>query len=119
MLAGYPPFTGETGSDLIVAILDREPARLPEREPPIPLELQRIIRKALSKDREKRYHTIKDLAVDLESLRLELQLSAEHQRIMSSASIERPVTSQSVQTSRSSSQSRWAPIFTCTERLSR
>ncbi|HEY9502036.1 MAG TPA: serine/threonine-protein kinase, partial [Pyrinomonadaceae bacterium] len=34
MLAGYPPFTGETGSDLIVAILDREP--------PIPPELQRI-----------------------------------------------------------------------------
>ncbi|HSE23982.1 MAG TPA: protein kinase [Pyrinomonadaceae bacterium] len=101
MLAGYPPFTGETGSDLIVAILDREPARLPEREPPIPLELQRIIRKALSKDREKRYQTIKDLAVDLESLRLELQLSAEHQRIMSSASIERPFTGQSVQTSRS------------------
>jgi len=110
MLAGYPPFTGETGSDLIVAILDREPARLPEREPPIPLELQRIIRKALSKDREKRYHTIKDLAVDLESLRLELQLSAEHQRIMSSASIERPVTSQSVQTSRS------MPINTAEER---
>jgi len=101
MLAGYPPFTGDTGSDLIVAILDREPARLPEREPPIPLELQRIIRKALSKDREKRYQTIKDLAVDLESLRLELQLSAEHQRIMSSASFERPFTGQSVQTSRS------------------
>jgi serine/threonine-protein kinase len=101
MLAGYPPFTGETGSDLIVAILDREPARLPERETPIPRELKRIIRKALSKDRENRYQTIKDLAVDLESLRLELQLSAEHQRIMSSASIERPITTQSVHTSRS------------------
>jgi serine/threonine protein kinase/tetratricopeptide (TPR) repeat protein len=101
MLAGYPPFTGETGSDLIVAILDREPARLPDREPPIPPELQRIIRKALSKDREKRYHTIKDLAVDLESLRLELQLSAEHQRLTSSASLSRQAVVETAQTTRS------------------
>lgn len=103
MLAGYPPFSGETGSDLIVSILDREPARLPDREPPIPLELQRIIRKALSKDRDKRYQTIKDLAVDLDTLRLELQLSAEHQRLTSSASLERPATVENAQTSRSTS----------------
>src|SRR6266850_401964 len=32
MVAGYPPFAGETASDLIVSILDRDPARLPERE---------------------------------------------------------------------------------------
>ena len=99
MVAGYPPFVGETGSDLIVSILDREPARLPEREPPIPLELQRIMRKALSKDREKRYQSVKDLAVDLESLRLELQLSAEHQRLTSSASLERSAVAESIQTS--------------------
>src|SRR5205085_3050496 len=39
-------------------------------------ELQRIIRKCLAKDREARYQSMKDLAIDLRSLRQELDRAA-------------------------------------------
>jgi serine/threonine protein kinase/tetratricopeptide (TPR) repeat protein len=80
MVAGRAPFDGPTASDLIVSILDREPAPLMEHKPAMPAELQRIVKKALGKDREKRYQTVKDLALDLESLRWELEISAERGR---------------------------------------
>lgn len=95
MVAGYPPFVGETASDLIVSILDREPAPLPEGDPAVPLELQRIIRRCLNKDREKRYQAVKDLALDLEHLRWDLEVSAEHQRLSSPAVGERIAPSNS------------------------
>jgi serine/threonine-protein kinase len=80
MIAHQMPFNGPTTSDLLVAILDREPALLTESVPDIPQELVRIIKKTLAKDREKRYQSIKDLAVDLESLRWDLEVSHERNR---------------------------------------
>jgi serine/threonine-protein kinase len=80
MIAHQMPFNGPTTSDLLVSILDREPPLLTESVPDIPHELLRIIRKTLTKDREKRYHSIKDLAVDLESLRWDLEVSQERNR---------------------------------------
>jgi Tol biopolymer transport system component len=76
MLAGKPPFTGATSSDVLVAVLDREPAPLTGAPP----ELQRIVRKALRKDREERYQTIKDLLVDLRELKHELEFQAKLER---------------------------------------
>ncbi|HEX8890799.1 MAG TPA: protein kinase [Pyrinomonadaceae bacterium] len=72
MVTGHAPFEGETQSDVIVSILDREPLPLSSESREVPAELQRIIRKALSKDREERYQTVKDLLIDLKSLRQEL-----------------------------------------------
>jgi serine/threonine protein kinase len=72
MLAGRAPFGGRTPSDVLAAILEREPEPLAKEGSGAPDELQRIVRKALQKDREKRYQTSKDLALDLESLRREL-----------------------------------------------
>jgi len=80
MVAGCPPFDGPTSSDLIVSILDREPVPLLQLAPAIPTQLQRIIKKALCKDREKRYQTVKDLALDLENLRSELEMGASPER---------------------------------------
>ena len=71
MLCGRAPFEGPTTSDVIVAILDREPSRL-SQSLSIPTELERIVGKALRKDREERYQTIKDLHLDLKSLQQEL-----------------------------------------------
>lgn len=42
-------------SDLIVSILDREPLPLSRHLPDVPAELQRIVSKALRKDKEERY----------------------------------------------------------------
>jgi len=88
LIAHQAPFTGPTTSDLLVSILDREPALLSESAPDTPAELQRIVRKTLAKDREKRYQSIKDLAVDLEGLRWELEVNQERER--SGAGIPRP-----------------------------
>lgn len=73
LVTGRVPFSGETMSDVIVAVLDREPLPITEYLPDAPVELQRIIRKALRKDREERYQSIKDLLVDLRGLKQELE----------------------------------------------
>ena len=74
MLAGRAPFAGQTPSDTLAAILEREPEQLAKDGSGVPNELQRIVRKALQKDKERRYQTSKDLALDLESLRRELEV---------------------------------------------
>jgi serine/threonine protein kinase/Tol biopolymer transport system component len=76
MVAGRVPFGGETTSDVIVAVLDREPPLLPGGPHETPLELQRILRKALRKDKEERYQTVKDLLVDLRALKQEVDFEA-------------------------------------------
>jgi eukaryotic-like serine/threonine-protein kinase len=86
MVANHPPFGGPTASDLIVSILEREPVPLTAYAPDTPAGLQRIINRALSKDREKRYQSIKDLAADLENLKWELEFSLERERLSSSGS---------------------------------
>jgi serine/threonine protein kinase len=73
MLTGHVPFAGETTSDVIVSVLDREPLPLTEYLPDAPAELQRIVRKALRKDREERYQSVKDMLVDLRTLKQELE----------------------------------------------
>jgi serine/threonine protein kinase len=77
MLAGGAPFKGETKSHTMVAILEQEPATIFKGSP---AELQRIIRKALTKDRNNRYQTSRDLLIDLKNLRRDLDLQSEIER---------------------------------------
>ncbi len=44
---------------------------------PAPTDLQRIIRRCLAKDKEERYQTVKDVAIELKELRRELETSAD------------------------------------------
>jgi serine/threonine protein kinase/tetratricopeptide (TPR) repeat protein len=76
MIAGRPPFTGITKSDMVVAILEHEPPPLARYSDDVPVELQRIVSKALAKNRNERYQTIKDLLIDLRQLRKELEFEA-------------------------------------------
>jgi serine/threonine-protein kinase len=80
MVTGRPPFRGETKSHTVVSILETEPPLLNEFAPNSPPELQRIVRKALTKDRDSRYQTARDLMIDLKSLRRELDLQSELDR---------------------------------------
>jgi Tol biopolymer transport system component len=80
MVAGRQPFEGETASDVLSLILQKEPLPLAHFLPEVPGELERIIRKALRKDREERYQTAKDLLIDLRNLKKELEFSAELER---------------------------------------
>jgi eukaryotic-like serine/threonine-protein kinase len=72
MIGRRKPFTGETPSDTLAAILKTEPPPLSHLAPHAPSELVRIVRKALSKDREERYQVVKDLLIDLRALKQEL-----------------------------------------------
>ena len=77
MVAGKAPFTGPTESHVRVSIIDQEPAPLSRQSEHVPRQLERIVSKALAKDRTKRYQTITDLKLDLEQLRQELTESRE------------------------------------------
>ena len=76
MLSGRMPFEGETPSHAIVSILEKEPPPLARYAEGIPAELERIVTKALRKNRDERYQTVKDLALDLKSLKQELEVEA-------------------------------------------
>jgi eukaryotic-like serine/threonine-protein kinase len=80
MVAGRVPFEGTTAADLIISIIEKEPALLSRYSQDVPVELQRIVSKALRKDREARYQTVKDLLIDLKSLREELDFEAKLER---------------------------------------
>ena len=80
MLAHRKPFEGETRSDVVSAILNKEPLPLARYAPDVPAELERIVTKALAKDRNERYQTAKDLAIDLKRLKQRLEVEAEIER---------------------------------------
>jgi serine/threonine protein kinase/Flp pilus assembly protein TadD len=95
LAAGRQPFEGETASDVMSLILQKEPLPLTHSLPGVPAELERIVRKALRKDKEERYQTIKDLLIDLRNLRKELELEAEMERTS------RPATARATNSSQS------------------
>jgi serine/threonine protein kinase/Tol biopolymer transport system component len=74
MVAGRNPFASQNTSDVLAAILGRDPAPLARFDPEVPSELQRIVTKALRKERTQRYQTMQDLLLDLEALREELHV---------------------------------------------
>lgn len=73
MLCGQRPFTGETTSDIIAAILTREITPPSIFNSQIPAELERIVGKSLAKDRDERYQAAKDLLAELKALRKRLE----------------------------------------------
>ena len=77
MIAGHAPFEGGTTSDLIASILKDEPSPLAHYAPGVMPELQRIVSKALSKDKAERYQTAGDLLVDLRNLRQGLEIQSQ------------------------------------------
>ena len=79
MLTGRPPFEGETTSHVIVSILESEPPRLAQFLE-VPSELQRLIDKTLRKNRDERYQTARDLELDLNNLKRELDIEAHLKR---------------------------------------
>jgi eukaryotic-like serine/threonine-protein kinase len=72
MLAGAPPFDGETPSHVIVDILDEPAPRVAARVNGISPELERIVDKSLCKNVGERYRTAKEFADNLRNVRLQL-----------------------------------------------
>ncbi len=69
MTTGALPFPGATPVAIFETLLTRTPAAASTLNPQVPAELDRIIAKALEKDREVRYQTAADLRGDLKRLK--------------------------------------------------
>jgi serine/threonine protein kinase len=68
MLSGRPPFSGETATDVIAEIIQKDPPNVSTQNSAVRAELDQIVIKCLQKDRADRYQTAADLLVDLRSL---------------------------------------------------
>jgi serine/threonine protein kinase len=75
LATGSKPFSGETKSDTLAAVLMAEIVPMSQRRPDVPNELNRIVAKCLSKDRHERYQSAQELSVDLKALRHELEFA--------------------------------------------
>jgi serine/threonine-protein kinase len=76
LATGVRPFTGDTHLSVLSSILRDTPAPVTESNPALPLELGRIVRHCLAKDRDRRYQSAKDLRNDLDELQRSLELVA-------------------------------------------
>ena len=73
LVSGRTPFPGPTSIDIMSGVLQNEPDALTQHQPDCPRDLDRIISRALRKDREERYQTVKDLLIDLRDLKRALE----------------------------------------------
>ena len=68
MTTGRLPFSGSNASEVTDQILHAQPEAIARFNYNVPAELERIVRKCLEKDRERRYQSAGDIAFDLEAL---------------------------------------------------
>jgi tetratricopeptide (TPR) repeat protein len=80
LFSGELPFRGETSLAVLHQIVNVTAAPLGQRRSGIPVALERIVAKALERDREERYQSAADLAADLRALRRELLFGSAVQR---------------------------------------
>jgi len=73
MATGQRAFALDSPDHLREAILHTEPRPIRKLNPQLPAELERIVGKALNKDREKRYQSVGDLSAELKKLKMRIE----------------------------------------------
>ena len=74
---GKKPFEGDSIVKSLHSLIYEPAPQIKDLNPLAPADLQRIIRRCLAKDKEERYQTIKDVAIELKELRRELESTAD------------------------------------------
>jgi TolB-like protein len=80
MLTGRVPFDERTTSDVIAALLEREPQPLESHINGLPAQFQQIIERALAKPVEQRYASMTEMLADLQKLKQDLELASNRKR---------------------------------------
>lgn len=73
MLAGEPPFQGESAMSVAIQHLNKKPPRLKDRRPDLPPALCQIVHKLMAKDVEKRYQSASAVLRDLKQIQTALK----------------------------------------------
>ena len=85
MATGALPFRGETAAMICEAIVNRAPVAPVRLNPDPPADLERIINKALEKDRDLRYRSASDLETDLRRLKRDTESGRSPSAVSTSA----------------------------------
>src|SRR6476660_3446079 len=74
---GKRPFEGDSVIKSLHSLIYEPAPQLKDLNPSAPTDLQRIVRRCLAKDREARYQSIKEVAIELKDLRRDLETPTE------------------------------------------
>jgi len=99
MATAHLAFSGNSSAEIFKAILDSEPAPVVRSNHSLPPEFERIVHKALEKDRNLRYQNAADLRADLARLKRDLDSGSSRHSISASATL--PASSAAVPTAAS------------------
>ncbi|HKZ01874.1 MAG TPA: serine/threonine-protein kinase, partial [Pyrinomonadaceae bacterium] len=97
-VTGKKPFEGDSIVKSLHSLIYEPAPQIKDLNPAAPADLQRIIRRCLAKDKEERYQTIKDVAIELKELRRELESAAD-----SDTTVPPPVSSEGARSTDSGS----------------
>ncbi len=100
MATGQKPFTGSTPTEIIDKIVYAQPESIARFNYNVPQELERMIRKCLEKEPDRRYQSAADILIDLKNLKRDLDSSNVRQQVA-------PTTTKTLA---SGKRSYWIPI---------
>ena len=79
MASGRLPFIGENDIDVVGSILHKEPRPLSQAPRPVPHDVELLIKKALRKNRDERYQSMRELVADLREIREDLRVDSKNE----------------------------------------